>query len=548
MKTQLSAAYENESKLADRVWLTQPMGGGDVRDLTWREAMGEVRRVAAHLRSLDLPRGSRIAIFSKNCAWWFLADLAIWSAGHVTVPIYPTLTADSIRQILDHSEAKAVFVGKLDGYAEMRPGIPDQVTKLALPLSPEKDAMRWADILERAKPLEGTPDHDPDDLATIVYTSGSTGAPKGVMHSFRTMCAAQAVAARMGMSVEDRAISYLPLAHVGERACVETPNFFLGFHVYFAESLDTFVEDVKRARPTIFGSVPRLWLKFQSGIFQKMHPKKLERLLRIPIVNRFVKKRVLEGLGLDQVRYALCGSAPVPPELLEWFGRLGLAIQELYGMTENFAVSHMTREEDRKVGWVGSTLPGVEQKLSDEGEVLVKGPGTMLGYYSAPQLTKETLDSDGFLHTGDRGELDAKGQLRITGRMKELFKTSKGKYVAPAPIENLLVASRIIEQACVTGSGAPQPIALVALAEAARRAARDELETELVALRDAINRALDPHERLDRLVVVAGEWTVDNRLLTPTMKVKRSAVEERYATTLANALAAREAVIWESPS
>jgi long-subunit acyl-CoA synthetase (AMP-forming) len=277
-----------------------------------------------------------------------------------------------------------------------------------------------------------------------------------------------------------------------------------------------------------------------------MHPKKLDRMLRIPIVNRFVKKKVLEGLGLDQVRYALCGSAPVPAELLDWYGRLGLAIQELYGMSENFAVSHMTRAEDRKVGWVGSTLPGVEQKLSDEGEVLVKSPGTMLGYHQAPELTRESLDGDGFLRTGDRGELDSKGQLRLTGRVKELFKTSKGKYVAPAPIENLLLASPIIEQACVAGSGAPQPIALVALAEAVRRAARDDLEAELSALRETINRALDPHERLDRLVVVEGEWTVANQLLTPTLKLKRSAIEDRYASTLATALAARDPVIWES--
>jgi long-chain acyl-CoA synthetase len=544
MQTQLAAAYDNEARLADHVWLTQPMGGGAIRDLTWREAMAEVRRIAAHLRSLDLPGGSRIAIFSKNCAWWFLADLAILSAGHVTVPIYPTLTAPTVRQILEHAGCAVVFVGKLDGYAAMREGIPAGTRKLAMPLSADKDAPRWEDIVARTSPIEGTPHRDPDDLATIVYTSGSTGIPKGVMHSFRTMCAARRVADEVGFHVDDRMISYLPLAHVAERALLQTPNLFIGFRVFFAESLETFVRDVRRARPTVFGSVPRLWLKFQSGVFEKMPPRKLDRLLRVPIVRGLVKNKILRGLGLDQVRYALCGSAPVPPELLGWYARLGLDIQELYGMTENFAVSHLTRPARRTIGWVGTPLRGVEQRLTEEGEVLVKSPGSMIGYYENDTLTREVLDADGFIHTGDRGELDAQGQLRITGRVKELFKTSKGKYVAPAPIENRLLASPLIEQACVTGSGAAQPIALVTLAEAAARRARDEITSTLDDVREDINRALDPHERLERLVVIDGEWTVDNGLLTPTLKLKRSAIEARYATHLAQWLAARDPIMW----
>jgi long-chain acyl-CoA synthetase len=539
MDTQLDSVYRHERDLAERVWLTQPMGGGVVRDLTWREAMAEARRMAEYLRGRDFPPGSRIAILSKNCAWWFLADLAIFMAGHVSVPVYPTLTADTLRQILEHSGARLVFVGKLDAYSAMAPGIPASVDRVAFPLSPDRDARRWDDIVASTAPVAGSPRRAADDLATIIYTSGSTGASKGIMHSFRTMCAAAVYLREAGYSVDDRAISYLPLAHVAERAVLMTPSLLVGFRVFFAESLETFIDDVRRARPTIFGSVPRLWLKLQSGVFERIPQRKLDRLLRIPIVRGVVRRKVLEGLGLDQVRMAACGSAPVPAELLEWYRTLGLDIREIYAMSENFAVSHMTRPGGRLPGYVGPPLPGVEQRLTDEGEVLVRSPGTMLGYYEAPELTREVIDADGWVHTGDRGQLSADGQLRITGRVKELFKTSKGKYIAPAPIESLLLASPLLDQACVVDIGLGQPAAIVVRSPAAHGEAHDTLAERLEQLRDRVNRLLDPHEHLDRIIVVADEWTVDNGLLTPTMKLRRAAIEERYA---------RERDAWQSAS
>jgi len=544
MQTQLDAAYENERKLADRIWFTQPMGGGVTRDLTWREAMSEARRMAAHLKSLELPPGSRISIFSKNCAWWILSDLAIWMAGHVTVPIYPTLAPDSIRQILEHSDCKLIFVGKLDGYRAMAPGIPGGVAKIGLPLSADQDAKQWDDIIAATAPIAGDPRREPAELATIVYTSGSTGVPKGVMHSFETMCATRAFLDLFDTNVDDRMISYLPLAHVAERGCLEIPNLFVGFRVYFAESLDTFLVDLQRARPTLFGSVPRLWLKFQSGVFEKVPPSKLARLLRIPILGRMVRKKILRGLGLDQVRLAVCGSAPVPVELLEWYARLGLDIQELYAMTENMAISHMTRPADRRIGYVGSPMPGVEQRITGEGEVLVKSPGTMLGYYREEQLTREMIDPDGWIHTGDRGELDEQGRLKITGRVKELFKTSKGKYVAPAPIESALLADPLIEQACVTGAGLAQPLALIVLSPTARTRDRDTTSAALARLREAVNRERDQHEHLGLIVVIGDEWTVDNGLLTPTMKLRRAAIEDRYGGSLATWAGTSTPVVW----
>lgn len=543
---------DHEAHRGGELWLTQPMGGGVVKTLTFSQAIDQSRRMAAYLKSLGLPAGSRVAIFSKNTAWWLLSDLAIWMAGHVSVPIYPTLTATSIKAILEHSESKVIFVGKLDGYDAMAPGLVEGVQRITLPLAPSNvaDAKKWDDLIAQTPPLQGTITRDAKDLATIVYTSGSTGEPKGVMHSFETMCAAWRFIDLAGMVPVDRLLSYLPLAHVAERAVLETTNFKVGYQVFFAESLDTFVQDLQRARPTLFGTVPRLWMKFQAGVHAKMPEKKLNRLLKIPIVNRFVKKKILAGLGLESVRWSVTGSAPTPPDLLRWYAELGLKIGEVYGMTENFAVSHAANPGNN-VGTVGLPLEGVECKLAESGEVLVKSPGTMLGYYKAQHLTDEMLDKDGFLHTGDRGAHDELGRLRITGRVKELFKTSKGKYVAPAPIESQLLARAELEQACVTGADMGQPFALVVLSESLRKTAlagaqKDEVSRLLKLHLEQLNAKLDPHEQLEKLIVMREEWTVDNGLLTPTLKLKRSAIEARYLPKVTEWFASKDAVLWVS--
>lgn len=549
MKTQLDYVYEHERRLASRPWLTQPMGGGALREYTWAEGMKEVRRMAAHLRSLGMPPGSRIAIFAKNNAWWLMSDLAIWMAGHVSIPVYPTLTAASIRQILLHADARLVFVGKLDNFAAMEAGLPSDLPRIVLPLAPPLEAPSWEEIVRSTAPMEESPRREADDLATIIYTSGSTGEPKGVMHSFRTMCAAFVFADVMGLASSDRLISYLPLAHVAERALLEVTHFLVGYQVFFAESVDTFLADVRRARPTVFGSVPRLWLKIQAGVFAKVPDRKLARLLKIPLLGRVFRRKILEGLGLDQVRFGVTGSAPTPPELIDWYASLGIELHDVYGMTENVAVSHVVRPGQRRSGWAGSPLPGVTCRISESGEILVKSPGTMLGYYKADHLTREAIGEDGFLRTGDRGEVDAEGRIRISGRIKELFKTSKGKYVAPAPIETRLLAHADLEQACVTGASMAQPMALVVLAEHLRKGAtgspqREALTRQLQNHLAALNADLDPHEQLEKLVVMSEEWTIDNGLLTPTLKLKRSAIEARYADLVAGWYARAGRVVW----
>jgi long-chain acyl-CoA synthetase len=268
-------------------------------------------------------------------------------------------------------------------------------------------------------------------------------------------------------------------------------------------------------------------------VFTKMPPRKLDRLLRIPIVRGVVRRKILEGLGLGEVRLAASGSAPIPAELLDWYRRLGLELLEGYGMTENFSTSHITRPGEVKLGYVGRPQDGVEQRFSPEGELLVKSPGTMLGYFKADDLTKEVLGPDGFLRTGDMGQIDDMGRLKITGRVKELFKTSKGKYVAPVPVENALMLHDDVEQALVAGASMPQPLGMVILSDAARDRARDGAlrsarERSLEAHLERTNAALDPHEQLEKLVVLGEPWTIDNGMLTPTMKVRRAVIEKRY--------------------
>jgi long-subunit acyl-CoA synthetase (AMP-forming) len=264
--------------------------------------------MAAHLKSLDLEPGSHIGLISKNCAHFIFTDLAIWMAGHVSVALYPTLNADTIDYILNHSESKLLFVGKLDGWEEVQKGIPAGMPCISLPLAPPNDYESWDSITARTEPLQ--------------------------MHSFGAIAASVDGAEEVFHATDkDRMLSYLPLAHVFERYFVELQGFRSGMQLFFAESLDTFVADLNRTQPTIFLSVPRLWLKFQLGVFHKLPPEKLRRLLRIPLLNRVIKKKVLTGLGLQHVRLAASGSAPIPPDLIQWYRDLGLELLEGYGMT-----------------------------------------------------------------------------------------------------------------------------------------------------------------------------------------------------------------------
>ncbi len=551
----LDIIYDHEASTPNLVYLTQPLGNNQVVDYTWAQTLDQARRMAAHLKSMNLEPGARIGLLSKNCAHFFMAELAVWMAGYTTVAIFPTEGADTVKYVLEHSGASLLFVGKLDTWEKQLPGVPAGMPCIALPLAPKTGYDTWDAITARTAPMSGRPSRQGDAIAMIIYTSGSTGQPKGVMHSFERICAvSEGINKRMsetlGQDSSNRVLSYLPLAHVFERSFIEVYSFFNGkIHVYFAESLDTFVQDLNRAKPTLFISVPRLWLKFQQGVAQKMPPAKLNLLLSIPILGKIVAKKVLTGLGLEQVKIAASGSAPLPPSLINWYRRLGLNLIEGYGMTEDLAFSHTMTTTHNQIGYVGLPYDGVQARISDNGEIQIKSPGQMVGYYKRPDLDAEVFTDDGYFCTGDQGEYSADGQLKITGRLKELFKTSKGKYVAPAPIENKLNAHPMVESSMVSGVGQTASYALVVLAEGIRPKLSDpafkaEVTEEMTALLNETNKGLADYEQMKMLVIAKEPWSIDNGCLTPTMKIKRAKIEALVEPDLDKWYANKGTVLW----
>jgi len=551
----LDYVFDHARNLGDHVCMTQPIGGGQVVEYSWAQILDQALRIAAHLQSLNFEPGARIAILSKNCAHFMIAELAIWLSNGTTVAIFPTETADTVRFVLEHSGASLLFVGKLDTWPEQQSAVRPELPCISFPLAPKTAYPRWDDIIARTAPSLNPAKRLGSDLAMIIYTSGSTGQPKGVMHCFDAVTQASEGIAKcvrdgVGPGTPLRMLSYLPLAHVVERAWVECAGFIHGdIKLYFAESLESFLTDLKRARPTVFVSVPRLWLKFQQGVLKKMPARKLALLLSLPIIGKIVGRKVLAGLGLDHVRMAGSGSAPIATPLIQWYRKLGLNLLEGYGMSEDFAYSNSSAAGKSAPDYVGTALPGVLVRISDDGEILIKSPGKFVGYYQQDDLYAESFDSDGYFCTGDLGELRTDGLLKITGRKKDLFKTGKGKYVAPAPIENHLNTCPVIEASIVSGVGQQAPYALVVIAEDLRPSlsdpkVREEITETLKQLLIDVNESLADYQQLYKIVVANEPFTIANGCLTPTLKIKRNRIEALVAPKVDGWYREADAVIW----
>lgn len=553
MKTLLDFFYEWERTRPDAPFLRQPQGSS-WSVITWREAGQEARKIAAGLQQLGLKPGDHVGLISKNCYHWIIADLAIMMGRFVSVPFYPNLTARQLAEVIQLGTIQALFVGKLDDWEAIQSGIDPALPIIRFPHYPGNSVITrgiaWEKWLAEQMPLSGQPNPDIHDIWTILFTSGTTGTPKGVMLDYYAPAALMEMEykhhrLRIFQGDTHRFFSYLPLNHIAERIIVEAASLWTGGTISFAESLDTFAKNLQSTQPTVFLAVPRIWTKFQMGILERIPEQKLALILRIPGLAGLLKKKLAKTLGLSQARILLTGAAPASDSLKNFFRKLGLPILEVYAMTENCGGCTLMPMEEMKSGTVGIPLPGVEIRiLPDTGEVVMRAPWNMRGYYNAPEKTAEVLQ-DGWIYTGDQGALSPDGHLQLTGRVSDAFKSAKGKFIVPAPIEGSFAENTLIEQICVAGLAIPQPLALVVLSETGQKTHPELLADEIRNTLRRVNDTLPKYEWVKSVVILREPWTIENGMLTPTLKVKRNVLYQRFQEKLHEWYDQDQEIIWE---
>ena len=545
-RTPLDMFYHWEATIPDQVWLRRAHRGSWT-DLTWAGAGEQCRRMAAALQQQGLKAGDKVGILAANSPHWLMADIACMMAGMVVVPVYTTMPMDKVLYVAEHSDMRTLFVDNSVDPGELRAELPATLSMFGLPGTdgPAMD-LSWEGILASGSIVEGDPRRDPDDIWTIIYTSGTTGMPKGVMHSYATLPhSGRSIPQFTGSNTQSRLFCYLPLAHAAERVLIELHSLYSGASIGFNEGKESFTADLREIRPTFFLAVPRIWTNLKAGIIAQLGDDAWQRLLDNPQAGAEIGKAVLTAMGLDAVTYAFSGAAPISPADIQAWRALGMPLYEGFGQSEIMSGTANIAGQDR-VGSVGKILEGggSEVKISEIGEILLRAPGAMLGYYKDPEKTAETI-VDGWVRTGDKGHIDDDGFVHITGRVKEIFKTAKGKYVAPAPIENRFAAGPHVDQLCLVGSGLPQTILLVNLSPGSLALDREQVSGDLEQQRCAVNESLEAHERISHVVVCAQPWSLENRLLTHTLKILRDDVEKQHRATIERCLAGNETVVWE---
>lgn len=529
VKTPLQMFYRWEQETPDKVFLRQPKSL-EWREYSWREVADQARRIASFLLSKNYPAGSRIAIWSSNSKDWPIVDFAIMMAGHVSVPIYPGQDVGSARYVLEHSESRLIFAGAFDMHERFSEALTDGMETVAMIGCQCETDTSIDKILAQFPPLELSPLPDPQSLMTLVYTSGTTGNPKGVMHVHETpghVVPSLVKSFRLD-EPDGRLFSFLPMAHAAERVLVELTGLYSNTPISFSEGQETFGDEIRSVQPTFFFAVPRLWVKFKQGIDAMFSQEQQASLTAEQ------KREVAYALGLASGRIIVTGSAPTPRDVQDWFLSMGIALRDAYGMTENFVHGVGWLKNDQPIsGCVGQPMDSsIQIRVSDLGEVQFKSAGLMKGYYLNPEKTAEVFD-DGWYCTGDAGRFDEDGNLWITGRLSEVFKTTKGKFIVPTRLENLFGRSEYLAQFCVYGHGLDQPAVLVTLSEKGQTLEADALKGELLTLMEQINAEVPPYERISQ-VIVTPEWTIENGLLTPTMKLKRHQIVEAFREQAAN--------------
>ena len=546
--------YEWEQKLRDRPLLRQPFG--DKWEIyTWGEVGQMARKLATGLKSLGLRENAHIGLISKNCREWIIADIAIMMAGYVSVPLFPSLKGEELSFLLDYGDVDLIFVGKIETWEDIKNDIPLELPIIKFPnykgFSIVDRGEEWFDFLGKYNSMKNPNIPKISDLWTLIFTSGTTGNPKGVKLSYFAIDETKNITEKenplkVDFSGNNSFISYLPLNHIAERVVVEHVCLRFGGSLSFVESIDSFAKNLRDIQPHIFFAAPRIWTKFQLGILGKLSQNKLDILTKIPIISGIIKNKLKKGLGLNRARSTVSGSAPLSISTIEWFRKVGIYITNGYGMTENCAIcSQVDGRNFKKLDSVGRAQYGAEIKIDEpSGEVLMRGPYVMDGYYKNDELTSKTL-VDGWLHTGDKGYLDIDKYLYITGRVSDSFKTSKGEFIEPLTLESYFADIQEIEEICITGLGLAQPIGLVQLSEIGKLTPKDELSEILEAKLADINADLENYKKISTLVIVKDEWTEQNKILGPTLKIKRGNVEEMYSSKYSLWTANNSKIIWE---
>jgi long-chain acyl-CoA synthetase len=558
------------------------------KHLTWSQYRTRASEAAAGLISLGLGAGDYVAIMAGNRPEHPTADLAAIHAGGTGVTIYSTLTADQIEYIANNCEAKVAVIEDLSfmkRWEEIKPNLPNlQYVVLmegAENYSTSDWVLSWDDLLEKGRDLlasqpdaidRATEAITPDTVATLIYTSGTTGVPKGVMITHRNVVwTAECVRRGANLPLNPRMVSYLPLAHIAERMSTHYAGVYLAGEVYYCPDLTEVLDYIQKARPQLFVAVPRVWEKFHARlmgrfeenekrdlIFKALHNAvevlKAEQAGRKPsflgkakmaLFDKLVFSKVRDQMGLDSVVTAITAAAPIDPEIIYFFQAIGVPLYELYGMSETTGPATSNRQGLNKIGTVGPALPGVEVKLAEDGEVLMRGGVITAGYYKMPQETIESFDADGWLHSGDLGAIDADGFLSIVGRKKEIIITAAGKNIAPAKLETIVKNNALISQACMIGDARKYLTMVLALdaeeapawaaangieyTDLASFAANPKVEAEIKRIIDEANEHVSRVEQIKQYHVVSDEWTPDSGEITPSLKLKRRVVLEKYA-------------------
>jgi long-chain acyl-CoA synthetase len=523
VKSPLEMFYQWERETPDQVYLRQPLNL--VWDeYTWSEVADQVRRIASFLKSKAYPQESRIAIWSSNSKDWPIVDLAIMLSGHISVPLNPAQDVKVAQYIVSHSGVSLAFVGEIDQPAKVQDVLGKSIETVGM-LGCSIDCNTTLEKITSQFPrCSESPVPDPDSVFTIIYTSGTTGNPKGVMHKHQTpghVIPGLVKTFKMEQD-ESRLFSFLPIAHAAERIMVELTSLYANVPISFSESLATFGDEIRSVQPTFFFAVPRLWVKFKEGIDAKIPPASQ------PLLSAEHKAEVARELGLGEAKFILTASAPCARDVQEWFLNMGIALRDGYGMTENFTHGCAWSANDHPIsGCVGQPIDDtVQVRISSAGEIQFKSKGLMKGYYLDPEFTSRAFD-DGWYCSGDAGKIDKDGNLWVTGRISEVFKTSKGKFIVPTRLENLFGCSPNLAQFCIIGHGLDQPILITTLTQTGANLDQKSLKSELEVLLNKINTQIPAYERVAQICVVP-EWTTNNGMLTPTLKLKRKEIETTY--------------------